>query len=170
MSQDKDLFLALYKPVHQPFERFCKARSYGQMHFKDLMQETLLIAYTKFDQLQEPDKFLYYLFGIAIRVLSNQRKKIQYAALSEINMTTSITQPAADTHAETEELYKALAILPIEQRESLILFEIVGFSVKEIATLQQKTEEAIRQQLSRGRKKLLVILSSKKESKDAAYE
>ena len=162
MSQDKKLFLILYKPVHQSFERFCKARSYGQMPFKDLMQETLLIAYTKFNQLQEPDKFLYYLFGIAIRILSNQRKKVQYEALTEMDIAKAITQPAADRQAEIEHLYKALSLLPIEQREALILFEIVGFSVKEIAGFQQKTEEAIRQQLSRGRKKMLSLLSEKK--------
>ena len=162
MSQDKKLFLILYKPVHQSFERFCKARSYGQMPFKDLMQETLLIAYTKFNQLQEPDKFLYYLFGIAIRILSNQRKKVQYEALTEMDIAKAIMQPAADRQAEIEQLYKALSLLPIEQREALTLFEIVGFSVKEIAGFQQKTEEAIRQQLSRGRKKMLSLLSEKK--------
>ena len=162
MSQDKKLFLTLYEPVHQSFERFCKARSYGQMPFKDLMQETLLIAYTKFNQLQEPDKFLYYLFGIAIRILSNQRKKVQYEALTEMDIAKAIMQPAADRQAEIEQLYKALSLLPIEQREALTLFEIVGFSVKEIAGFQQKTEEAIRQQLSRGRKKMLSLLSEKK--------
>lgn len=170
MSQDKKLFLTLYEPVHQSFERFCKARSYGQMPFKDLMQETLLIAYTKFNQLQEPDKFLYYLFGIAIRILSNQRKKVQYEALTEMDIAKAITQPAADRQAEIEQLYKALSLLPIEQREALILFEIVGFSVKEIAGFQQKTEEAIRQQISRGRKKLLSLLSAKSEFKDIPHE
>jgi RNA polymerase sigma-70 factor (ECF subfamily) len=82
----------------------------------------------------------------------------------------AIMQPAADRQAEKEQLYKALAMLPIEQREALILFEIVGFSVKEIAGFQQKTEEAIRQQLSRGRKKLLSLLSANTYSKDISYE
>jgi RNA polymerase sigma-70 factor (ECF subfamily) len=61
-------------------------------------------------------------------------------------------------------------MLPIEQREALILFEIIGFSIKEIAGFQQKSEEAIRQQLSRGRKKLLSLLSPNTESKDVFYE
>jgi RNA polymerase sigma-70 factor (ECF subfamily) len=170
MSQNKQLFLTLYEPVHQSFERFCKARSYGQMPFKDLMQETLLIAYTKFEHLKEPDKFLYYLFGIATRILSNQRKKVQYEALTEMQSARAIIQPAADRRAETEQLYKALSMLPIEQREALILYEIIGFSIKEIAGFQQKSEEAIRQQLSRGRKKLLSLLSPNTESKDVFYE
>lgn len=170
MKPTKEPFLTLYEPHHQSFERFCKARSYGQMPFKDLMQETLLIAYSKFDQLQEPDKFLYYLFGIAIRILSNQRKKVQYTALTEMEVSQTITQPLADKQAEAEWLYKALTLLPVEQREALILFEIAGFSIKEIAELQQKSEEAIRQQLSRGRKRLLSLLSSKIETKDLSYE
>ena len=110
MSQNKQLFLTLYERVHQSFERFCKARSYGQMPFKDLMQETLLIAYTKFDQLQEPDKFLYYLFGIASRIVSNHRRKVQYESLTEMDTVMTITQPAADRQAEKEQLYKALRV------------------------------------------------------------
>jgi len=170
MSQNKQLFLTLYERVHQSFERFCKARSYGQMPFKDLMQETLLIAYTKVDQLQEPDKFLYYLFGIASRIVSNHRRKVQYESLTEMDTVMTITQPAADRQAEKEQLYKALSMLPVEQREALILFEIVGFSVKEIAGFQQKTEDSIRQQLSRGRKKLLSLLSPNINSKGISYE
>jgi RNA polymerase sigma-70 factor (ECF subfamily) len=82
----------------------------------------------------------------------------------------TITQPAADRQAEKEQLYKALSMLPVEQREALILFEIVGFSVKEIAGFQQKTEDSIRQQLSRGRKKLLSLLSPNINSKGISYE
>ena len=29
-------FLKLYKPIHDRFERFCRARVYGDMEFRDL--------------------------------------------------------------------------------------------------------------------------------------
>ena len=59
-------FLALYEPVHNQFERFCRARVYGQMEFRDLMNETLLQAYRKFDQLRSEEAFLGWLFIPAI--------------------------------------------------------------------------------------------------------
>jgi RNA polymerase sigma-70 factor (ECF subfamily) len=57
-------FLSLYKPVHERFERFCRARVYGKMDFHDLINETLLVAYEKMERLKSKDAFIYFLFGI----------------------------------------------------------------------------------------------------------
>jgi RNA polymerase sigma-70 factor (ECF subfamily) len=167
MKGKKELFMALYEPVHDAFERFCKAKAYGSMPFRDLMQETLLIAYSKMDEIKERDKILYFLFGIATRLLANHRRKILPEYLHEIPDSIHFHRPEADRKAEIDHLYKALSLLPLEQRDALIYFEIVGFSVKEIAAFQNKSELAVRQQLSRGRQKLLVLLSEKQESKNS---
>ena len=74
-KKKQEKFLSLYEPVHDRFERFCRARVFGQMEFRDLMHETLLIAYQKFSKLQSEKAFLSFLFGIAVRVLSNYSKK-----------------------------------------------------------------------------------------------
>ena len=50
--------MKLYEPVHANFEKFCKARVYGEMDFQDLMHDSLLIAYKKFDKVTEPKAFL----------------------------------------------------------------------------------------------------------------
>ena len=159
--------MTLYEPVHDAFERFCKAKAYGSMPFRDLMQETLLIAYSKMDEIKERDKILYFLFGIATRLVANHRRKISPEYQYEIPESIHFHSPEADRKAEIDHLYKALSLLPLEQRDALIYFEIVGFSVKEIAVFQKKSELAVRQQLSRGRQKLLVLLSEKQESKNS---
>lgn len=68
-------FLALYEPVHERFERFCRARVYGNLDYRDLMNDTLIVAYTKIDELKSNDAFVYFLFGIAVRILSNNKRK-----------------------------------------------------------------------------------------------
>jgi RNA polymerase sigma-70 factor (ECF subfamily) len=166
MKEKKELFMLLYKPVHESFERFCKARAYGHMPFRDLMQDTLAIAFSKFEQLKQNEKFLYYLFGIATRLLANQRRKISTVYQNEIPESIHFLHAEAERKSEIDHLYKALSFLPTDQRDALIYFEIVGFSVKEIAFFQKKSEVAIRQQLSRGRQKLLVLLQEKKEYKN----
>lgn len=166
MKEKKELFMSLYEPVHESFERFCKARAYGHMPFKDLMQDTLLIAFSKFEQLKQDEKFLYFLFGIATRLLANQRRKISLEYQDEIPESVHFLNPEAERKSEVDHLYKALSLLPEDQRDALIYFEIVGFSIKEIAVFQQKSEVALRQQLSRGRQKLLALLQEKKEVKN----
>ena len=134
MQDQKELFLSLYEPVHQSFERFCKARAYGQIPFKDLMQETILIAYSKLEQVKDHEKFLFFLFGIATRVLANDRRKVKHADLNEVAEANHFQFPEATRKAEVEGLYKALSILPADQRDALVFFEIIGFSVREIAS------------------------------------
>ena len=62
-GRQQEKFLRLYEPIHDRFERFCRARVYGDMEFRDLMNETLLVAFEKFDTLKSKDAFLSFLFS-----------------------------------------------------------------------------------------------------------
>ena len=62
-------------------------------------------------------------------------------------------------------LHKALAILPENQKECIILFEISGFSIKEIMAIQNVSESAVKQRLKRGRAKLVEILTFESDYK-----
>lgn len=151
--------MSLYKPVHARFERFCKARAYGEMDFKDLMQETVVVAFEKLDELKSKDTFLHFLFGISIRILSNSNQKIREEKWSDSFEKRSTTDFDAEKHLEVDDLYKALGKLPESQREALILYEISGFSIKEVAVIQETSEDAVKKRLSRGRQELAKLLT-----------
>ena len=68
-------FRKLYDQVHEQFERFCRARVYGDMEYPDLMNESLLVAWDKLDTLRSDKAFLSFLFGIAIRLLAKNKRK-----------------------------------------------------------------------------------------------
>lgn len=140
---------------------FVKSRVYGQLDFKDLMHDSLIIAFNKFESLKEEKAFLHFLFGIAIRILSNNRKKKSLDYHDNLNSVVSSTPVLSDTerNIELEHLKIALSRLPEEQKEAILLFEIGGFSIKEIASLQEVSESAVKQRLSRGRQNLLVLLT-----------
>ncbi|MFA7272847.1 MAG: RNA polymerase sigma factor [Crocinitomicaceae bacterium] len=164
-SEKEKSFMQLYEPVHANFEKFCKARVYGEMDFQDLMHDTLLIAYKKFDKVIDPKAFLSFLFGISIRVLSNASKKNKPLLHNDEAMALKISQPNDQTDKKTDVtlLYEALSKLPESQRESIILYEIVGFSVREIAELHNAGESAVKQRLARGRQQLITLLTETKE-------
>jgi len=149
----------LFQPVHARFERFCKARVYGEMDFKDLMQESISVAFEKFDTLNDKKAFLHFLFGISIRILANSKRKISEERWSSEYVDNQRDENSAEKQLEIEDLYKALGQLPDAQREALILFEISGFSIKEIADLQESGESAVKQRLTRGRQQLTQVLT-----------
>lgn len=161
MNQKQQEFLACYEPVHERFERFCRARAYDEMDFRDLMNDSLLIAFEKFHTLRSKDAFLSFLFGISVRVLGNYVQKKRESRLPEGNDYLRIQDYLSNPQVQTDVyyLYEALAKLPTEQKESIILFELSGFSIREISEIQSASESAVKQRLKRGREKLTELLT-----------
>lgn len=151
--------MSLYQPVHAKFERFCRAKAYGSMDYKDLMQESIVIAFQKFEQLQHPDAFLSFLIGISIKVLSNATKKRSESSWKEEFEHLHSQDNVGDRNLEIEDLYRGISSLSETLSESLILFEISGFSIQEIAKIQACSEDSIKQRLVRGRKELAKIMT-----------
>lgn len=164
MKQTKqDLFMHLYAPVHDRFERYCKTRAWGELHFKDIMQDTLVVAYEKLDSLQSPDAFLQFLFGTAAKIMANQRKKKKPEYIGDVydhNGQHNSQENDAEKKLEIQHLYEQLKKLDETTRECIILFEISGFSLKEIMSILNLGESAVKQRLSRGRKQLLLLMNA----------
>lgn len=150
--------MKLYEPVHDRFERFCQVRCYGEMAPEDLMNETLMIAYEKLDQLQTKEAFLSFLCGISLRVLANDKRKMRPSTMRESFPDQPGYSPT-DSNADSHFLYEALKLLNQDQREAIILFEITGFKIKEIAVIQECSEDSVKQRLKRGRARLKEILT-----------
>ena len=145
-NNKQEKFLKLYEPIHDRFERFCRARVYGNMDYQDLMNDTLLVAFEKFETLKSEKAFLSFLFGISVRLLANNNKKKKEGELTQNESFIHLTDFSANTALDTEVhfLHQALAQLNEEQRESLI---------------QNASESAVKQRLKRGREKLVEILT-----------
>lgn len=161
IKQKQKSFLNLYEPIHIRFERFCRARVYGDMEFTDLINETLLIAFNKFESLKSEKAFLSYLCTISIRILANNAKKKKpenFNGKEEMNFNIQDVNAQTDSDTDVYYLYKALAMLPDVQKEAIILFELTGFNIKEIMEIQGASESSVKQRLRRGRMKLKEIL------------
>ncbi len=152
----QETFMALYDACHDAFVRYCTAMSYGKMDTEDLIQDILLSAYQNFESIKNKGQLLHYLIRAAKnKSISNWRKTKYKAELLEQHNDRLIAQGVhPDTLLDISFMYKMLGKLPELQRDAIVLFEISGFSMKEIAVLQNSTEGAVKTKISRGRKKL----------------
>lgn len=125
----------------------------------DLINESLLIAYGKMDQLQSKEAFLSFLCGISLRVLANNHRKKRPLTGASFLENRAQAETSSDLETEKHFLYEALGLLSTEQREAIILFEITGFRIREIAEMQECSEDAVKQRLKRGRERLREILT-----------
>lgn len=67
---------------------------------------------------------------------------------------TLIGNTSAESSFAHQDLYLALRTLPPKERSAITLFYLSGYAIKEIATITESSEDAVKQQLSRGRNKL----------------
>ncbi len=65
---------------------------------------------------------------------------------------------SAETLLDVQFLYRALDKLPADQREALLLFEVTGLPMAEIAVVQNSTEGAVKTRVSRARAALRELL------------
>ena len=161
MADPKQLaFLEAYRACHDPFIRYCSALAYGKMDTEDLVQDVLLSAYQHFEKIKNKDQFLHYLIRSARnRSISNWRKQKYKAELLEQHSERLKAQEvSAETLLDIQLLYRTMDKLPEKQKDALLLFEITGFSMKEIAILQDSTVGAVKTKISRGRQKLKDLL------------
>lgn len=160
-SQEKQRrFMELFEPVQQNLERFALAMTGDTETARDVIAETVMIAYERFGTLRSPQAFLGFLFTVATRVHRAQRRKRERTERLEEAMIADLLAPdiPPDTAADVAAVYAALQRLPEKQREAIVLFEIMGTPIKEIREIQGGTITAVKVRLSRGRRKLAELL------------
>ncbi len=161
IKEKQDKFLAMYEPIHNKFIKYCKAKAYGIIDYKDLVNESILRYYQSFDTLKNKEAFSAFLFKIAANILKNElRNKYKTKSQGLINTKEETVENTAIKNFEIETLYNALSKLPAREEEAIILFEISGYSIKEVAQITNSSISAIKQRLKRGREKLAVLLNN----------
>lgn len=162
VNKKQSEFLKLYEPVHDRFEKYCRACAYGGYPYEDLMNDCFLIAYDKLDSLSDKQSFLSFLIGISRRLLANASRKKKTERM-EVSMDPSEIG-SVESSVKVQFLHWCLSQLPEPQRDALALFEIVGFSIKEISKSIGISESNVKKRLSRGRSALKAIVSVQLEN------
>lgn len=160
-SRSKKHFLNLYNQYHEDLSRFCQSLCGNTDDTKDLISETILAALEGFEKLRKPSAFKFYLFGIASNLYKSSFRRSKFHG--NFNVDTAELLPDHHSNAEAltdlDLLYQALNHLTEEQKETIILFEISGFKLQEIAEMHNASLSAVKLRLTRGREKLAQILN-----------
>jgi RNA polymerase sigma-70 factor (ECF subfamily) len=163
---------ALFYELIRPYERSVYLSAYSvlrnQADAEEVVQETLLKAFTHLDQLRENDKFKAWLLLIAVNESRMRRRKDRqylYESLEEQTMQTEegefMPRQFADWRdipsdvAERKEIKAAvrtaLDMLPDKYRTVFVLRDMQHLSVAETATVLGITVSAVKTQLHRAR-------------------
>lgn len=126
----------------------------------DMVQETLVKAWSKFHQFEPGTNLRSWLFTILRNSLNTLRRKRarEVADVDDRLAARLATQPAQEGNLALREVEEALARLPVEQREVLWLVGAMGFTIEEAARTCGCAPGTIKSRANRGRRALAELL------------
>ncbi len=154
--------LALLAPEHDRFRMTARRLARTASEGDDLFHEALLRAYHKLSSLRDEGHFRGWFYAVLFSVhRSRCRRAFWRRFLSLEKEVDRGFDPESRAQGDGEEerqrgerVSRALATLPAVQREAVVLFEVEGFSIEEIAGLQNVSIPAVKSRLQRGRERL----------------
>jgi RNA polymerase sigma-70 factor (ECF subfamily) len=152
---DEAAFLALYRRHRTPAFRFAYRLTASSATAEDIVQECFLALLDRdaFDATQASLRT--YLFGI-VRHLAWKRSRLLARETDETDDRAAGVDPLREL-LESERagmVERAVAALPLLQREALVLFEYEELSLEEIAGITGADVGAVKARLFRARESL----------------
>jgi len=157
VDMDSELFWKLLKPVHPSVAAFCRRLAGDADDGDDLYHQALLKAMRRFDTLRDHTSFRAWLYRIVVNTHRNSRRSWWWRLRrpmtpeSEDSAGTVDPRPAHDSRRRLAQLLK---VLSAQDQALVVLYEIEGWSVAELASLFKRPVGTIKTRLARSRRKL----------------
>ena len=164
MPTSTDAFLDALRPHYDDALRYCRGlcASWSPGEAEDAFQAALLRAHEAADTLRDPSRFRPWLFRIVTNEVRRAQRRSFWRRVSPLppdDEAGPLGLIAPAPTAEARDLLDALARLGRREREALLLYEVGGFSVREIQAIQgDGSASAVKSRLSRARTRLRASL------------
>jgi RNA polymerase sigma-70 factor, ECF subfamily len=108
----------------------------GESDLDDACQEVFLVVHRRLGDFEGRSSLRSWVYGIALRVAADYRKSAFVRRRSTSEVTLESPAPSAQSQAEARQLLqRALDRLDDDKRTVLVLHELEGFSIPEVAEL-----------------------------------
>jgi RNA polymerase sigma-70 factor (ECF subfamily) len=132
----------------------------------DLVQDTILRAWANIDRFERGTNLNAWLFTILRNLFhSEYRKRKREVEDGDGAFAARLkTHPNQQAHLDYEDFRIALAKLPLDQREALLLVGAQGLSYEEAAEVCKVAVGTVKSRVNRARAKLVVLLDLRDEN------
>ncbi|MFN8177409.1 MAG: RNA polymerase sigma factor [bacterium] len=149
----------LLDPIHGAAARTARRLADGEGD--DVFQEAVVRAWERLDSLRDETRFRSWFFAILLSIHRSKRRRAFWRrflplgeAFVEGREVARAPESGEDEWWRARRMASALSRLPAAQREAIVLHDVEGFSVEEIAAMQGVSGSAVKSRLSRGRDRL----------------
>jgi RNA polymerase sigma-70 factor, ECF subfamily len=163
MSDPKEDFERLLAELRPKLHRYCARMTGSVVDGEDVLQETFIKAIEAFPHTGPLANVEGWLFRIAHNASLDflRRRTRQQAIQTEREDLETIADPDSEIERRqtTAASLHTLMRLPVGQRSSVILMDVLGHSLQEISEVLDTTVPAIKANLHRGRQRLVELAS-----------
>ena len=154
--------MTLLEPIHGRALATARRLSRSPADGDDLYQEAVLRAFEKLHTLRLESRFRSWFYATLLnRHRTRQRRSFWRRLTPWEEVLRRGDEPVgehgeawADRAQSAGRVARALASLSVEQREAVVLFELDGYSIEEVAEMQRASVPAVKSRLVRGRERL----------------
>ncbi len=145
IDMDRDTFTSLVSEARASYYRVAVSILRQEQDAEDAVQNGLLKAYQKRNQLKDIALFRTWSTRIIIHECYRLRKKER----KEVPLDEAAT--VAESPPRDPALYEAIRALPPKIRITFVLYYVEGYAVSEVATILRIPQGTVKSRLSRGR-------------------
>ncbi|SEH01829.1 RNA polymerase sigma-70 factor, ECF subfamily [Nonomuraea solani] len=161
---DRDRFEAVYDAYYSAIHQYAARRTGSPDDTADVISETFLTAWRRIGEVPEGERALLWLYGVARRVLANQKRGASRRAGLADRLRDELAADRPGTPADLEYVRAAFDELGERDREVLALACWEELSSEQIAKVLGCTAIAARTRLHRARKRLAATLRRRPSS------
>jgi RNA polymerase sigma-70 factor (ECF subfamily) len=154
---DRESFEAFYRDRLASVARACALVLLDRWVAEEVAAEAFARLWANWDRIEDTDHAGGYVFTTAMRLCAKRRQR------SRKGSTSPVPDRAGRDEQEgamvRDEVFAALARLPLRQRQAVVLRDWAGFGTAEVAHMMGARESTVRVHLARGRAALRGILT-----------
>lgn len=158
---DMEAFRALYDRYLDQVTRTVGRYLGPRPEVEDVVQEAFVELYDSLADVSDPDAFGGWVYRIARNVaishVRKRRKKVDLSKLQTLRAPTDQWEKLA-AREKVRALYAAMDCLSDKHRQAVVMYEIEGNTLREIAEETDTSINTIASRVRRGRKKLMKLI------------
>jgi RNA polymerase sigma-70 factor (ECF subfamily) len=147
--------------------RFARTLCRDPVTAEDLVQEALINAFTRLDTLRDDAAFRVWMHRVVYTTFLDRQdreqrhqRRIEAMAADQASAPLPFPTPADQEEARqlADQLERAIACLPPDQRQVVVLVDVEGLSFAEVAHVLELKQGTVASRVARGRAALRVAL------------
>ena len=162
MVADREGFERFFRERYPRVVRACALVTLDLAAAEEIAAEAFSRSWPRWEQMHDDDHAGGYVFTTAMRLCSKRRARSRRELIGDVADRPSARDEISGA-LDRDEVFAALALLSVRQRQAVTLRDWAGFETDEVATMLAMNPSTVRVHLARGREALRASLDVKEQ-------